>query len=150
MIKAEGLPIPSHLDEDPPEMPRDLTECGDRELRRLHSIFNAYLNRVAYMLGLERADEKAASRILEQESKRALREVEKVDENGRNKPQHVLLAEAASDPKVVAWDERLAQHEANLAMLYTMRDIYSGNVERISKEWRMRQDEWTKSGGARG
>jgi hypothetical protein len=151
-VQAQGLPVPPAMAGEPSEMPRDFTTVGDREIRKLHGEYGAYLARVSFLLGIERADKEAAERLAEHNKNRALREAATsphYDGTDKIKPQHVMLAEAAADPEVEKWSERVAQHEANLSLLYTLRDIYSGHVERLSKEWRMRVDEWQMSGGSR-
>lgn len=149
LVRREGLPVPSELDGDPPEMPRDLTATGDREARRLHSEFNAYLARVNYLIGIERADRESAERLADFHEKRALASTAPQDAAGDKVPQHVRLAQASQDPEARGWRDRAVQHAANLTLLYQLRDIYAGNIDRVSRDWSMRMNEFQVSGSLR-
>lgn len=148
MVTAHGFPIPTHPDGEPPEMPRDLTQTGDKEARRLHSEFNAWLNRLQYVIGLERADADSAERLADFHEAQALRKTDSVDENGDKVPQHVRLAIAKGDAEAAKWRQRATQHNANLKLLYALKDAYAGNIERLKQDWRMRSDEFQFGGGA--
>lgn len=147
MMARERFPVPPEIEGDPPEMPRDLTAIGDRACRKLHSEFNAWLARVQYLIGVERSDQAAAEALAERHVNLAYRDIEKTDEAGKRKSAAALKAEAETDAEAIEWKQRAAAHGAKLTMLYSLRDIYAGNVERLSRDWRMRRDEFDMTGG---
>ena len=148
LVASHRLAVPGMPEGDPPEMPRDLTDVGDREARKLHSEFNAYLAWVTWLIGVERSDKDSAERLADFHQAKALAATPAM-ENGEKVPQHVRLAKAQQDPEAVEWRKRAVQHGANLHLLFSLKDVYAGNVERLSRDWRMRVDEFTMSGGAR-
>lgn len=136
----EKLPIPAHIEGDAEPMPRDLSTVSDKQIRRLSGEFNAFLTRATYLLGVETADLINAQHLLEDARNTALRglTVEK-------KLAKVIDAELAADEKVKEWADRVNEHEKKVTILKSLKEIYSGNVDRLSREWTMRQNEWEKS-----
>jgi len=149
MMARERFPIPPAIEGDPPEMPRDLTSIGDRQCRRLHSEFNAWLARVQYLIGVERSDQAAADALAERHTSMAYKQLDRTGGDGKAKPATVLRAEAEADVEAMEWKRRAAEHGSKLVMLQALREIYAGNVERLSRDWRMRRDEFDMSGGGR-
>jgi hypothetical protein len=149
LLERENFPIPPQLEGDPPEMPRDLTTVGDRHCRRLHSEFNAWLARTNFLLGLERADEAAAEALAEHHERVAYAKLDRLDAGGKSKPGTVLRAEASADTEALEWRRRASEHKQRLVVLYSLRDIYASNVERLRSDWRMRRDEFDMQGGNR-
>jgi len=149
LVANHRLPIPKEFEGEPPQMPRDLTEIDDRRVRRLHAEFNAWLNRTLYLIGVERADQQSADLLFDQAKRRVLMAADKIDHvTGKPKLATVLNAEVESSPEVQKWHDRVIQHKANLHVLYSLKDVYAGNVERLWKEWRMRRDSYDMAGGS--
>ena len=147
-VRIEGFPVPPDPEGEPPEMPRDLTLISDRECRKLHAEFNAWLVRVLYLIGIEKSDLAGAEAMRD----RALRDAKKaartkLQEDDPKVSQAAINSRAEEDPEYEKWSARLIVHQAKLSQLYAFRDIYSGNVERLSRDWRMRVDEYQMSGG---
>lgn len=143
----ERLPIPPHIEGDPDPMPRDLVSLGDKEIRRLSGEYNAYLARVTYLLGVESSDLANAEHLLDAEKARAIREIDTKDPNDpkKSKLAKVIEAEIAADPKVKEFSDAVAGHQQSAIVLKSLKEIYSGNIDRLSREWTMRQNEWEKS-----
>ena len=144
----EHLPVPPHIEGDPDPMPRDLTTTNDKEVRRLSSEYNAYLTRVTYLLGLASSDLAMAEHLLEAEHARALRDIDKIDPLGDGKKQKlakILESEILADPEVKRLSDEVTGHQQKVIVLKSLKEIYSGNVDRLSREWTMRQNEWEKS-----
>jgi hypothetical protein len=147
MVK-EHLPVPAHIEGDPDQMPRDLSNLVDKEIRRLSGEYNAYLTRATYLLGIESSDLANAEHLLEAARAKALRALDLTDPNGDGKKQKlakVIDAELLADPDVIEWSNAVNKHQQQVIVLKSLKEIYSGNVDRLSREWTMRQNEWEKS-----
>lgn len=146
--QREHLPAPEHIEGDPETMPRDLSNLSDKDVRRLSGIYNAYLARVTYLLGIESSDLANAEHLLEAARARTLRGLDLVDPNSDGKKQKlakVIEAEIMADTEVVEYSAAVNRHTQMVIVLKSLREIYSGNVDRLSREWTMRQNEWEKS-----
>lgn len=144
LMRKEGLPIPPELEGEPPVLPRDLTQKGDTEVRRLHSEFAAALARANYLVSLETADEYAAKMIYERLYARALARVERTYAEGdkvKSKTVPQLEAEAAQDQEVQEWAERYHTHHVQNTFLKSIRDGYKDYCDRLSRDWTMRTEE---------
>lgn len=146
----ENLPVPQHIEGDPDPMPRDLSadSVTDKVIRKLSGEYQAYLSRTTYLLGLATSDLMNAEHLLEAERSRVWRSLDLIDPNGDGKKQKLvklLEAEILADPKVAELTGQVNQHTQMVVVLKSLRDIYAGNVERLSREWTMRQNEWEKS-----
>jgi hypothetical protein len=148
LTTREHLPVPAHIEGDPDQMPRDLSNLVDKEIRRLSGEYNAYLTRATYLLGLESSDLANAEHLLEAARAKALRNLDLTDPLGDGKKQKlakVIDAELLSDPGVIEWSAAVNKHQQQVIVLKSLKEIYSGNVDRLSREWTMRQNEWEKS-----
>lgn len=148
LVKSENLPEPQHIEGDPDVMPRDLTDCSDKEIRRLSGHYNAYLARTTYLLGLETSDLMNAEHLLEAERARTLRSLDLQDPNSSTKKQKlakVIEAEILEDSRVEDLTNKVNIHQQRVVILKSLKEIYAGNVDRLSREWTMRQNEWEKS-----
>jgi len=146
-IKAEGLPIPVNPQGDPSPITRDLTELSDRTVRKLHGENNAYLVRTFWLLGVEKSDLASAKQVHSWSKGEILAKLDRIDHDTQ-KPKllDILNAEADFDGKVLEWAKRVQEHEANIALLLALRDVYQSNVDRLSREWTMRTDSWEREG----
>lgn len=138
----EGLPIPQKLSEKTYDMPVDLTELGDKAIRRLHSAFNSYLGRARWLLAVATSNLSNATHLRDESYrveylkayKRSLSEGEKLS-------QAILDAVAKDAEDYKAWNERVNDHNKEVTHWKALVDIYSSNVDRLSREWTMRIDE---------
>lgn len=141
-VVARRLPIPPDLEGESPEMPADLTTLGDREVRRLHSQFNALHVRAAWLLALEDSRLEDAKHLLKNARQNALMGLDRYDhEAGGRKTTAMMEAEADTDPSVIHWEGKVTEHTTNKRLLSQLADIYRGNVDRISRDWTMRSEE---------
>jgi hypothetical protein len=142
-IKKEKLPIPPEIEGEPPALPRDISVLTDPELRRLHSEFNAVLARANWLVALVEADELAAEQIASlyeaQAIKRAAQDPDPV--TGKGKTVAALEAEASDDELVRKWREKKTEYVIDKKLQKALRDTYLSNVERISREYAMREGE---------
>jgi hypothetical protein len=136
----ENLPIPAPIESEPDPMPVDLSTTTDRDIRRLSGEYNAYHGRVTYLLSVEQAMLISANHLLNAERARATRETPKT----KDKLAKTIEAEVAADPAVKEMADKVAEHEKQIAVLKGLKEIYSGNVSVLSREWTMRQNEWEK------
>jgi hypothetical protein len=145
---GENLPVPAEIEGDVAEMPRDLTKLSDRQLRRLHGEYNACLSRVTWLIAIESSDLANAMHMREHAFNKALKKLERLDpETDKPKLKIVLDAEAFDDPEWIDWDKKFRKHETKLKMLKSLKEIYASNVDRLSRDWTMRSEEWQRSGG---
>jgi hypothetical protein len=147
-IASENLPVPQHIEGDPDPMPRDLSELTDKEVRRLSGEYNAYLARVTYLLGINSSDLANAEHLLDAQRAKVLRGLDLVDPNGDGKKQKlmkVIESEILADEKVTKLMQEVSANQQNVIILKSLKEIYGGNVDRLSREWTMRQNEWEKS-----
>lgn len=146
-IKKERLPVPSAIEGEPPVLPRDMSQLADKSLRRLHSEFNAVLAYSNWLVAMDEADELAARQIVDHYTALAISRADKIDP-ATNKPKSVAIleAEAYSDPNVKEWRLNQSRFFVNIKLLKSLRDTYLSNVERISREYTMREGERNGSG----
>lgn len=142
--ETENLPVPQAIEGDADPMPSDLPNTLDREIRRLSGVYNAYLGRVTYLLSVESADLAGAEHLLSAAKNAALRGIDAIGPDKKAKLAKVIDAEIAVDPEVAKWSDAVVKHEQQIAVLKGLKEIYSGNVSVLSREWTMRQNEWEK------
>lgn len=146
LVSSHNLPIPKDFEDEPEDMPRDLTVLTDREVRRLSGIYNGYSTRVKYLLGLELSDLAQATHLRDNAYRVALRAVSRIDSaTDKAKLKEVMDAEAREAEEFVKFDLAVLAHQKNVTTYKALVDIYSGNVDRLSREWTMRQDEYEKT-----
>lgn len=144
----ENLPVPQPIEGDPDPMPRDLSAHAvtDGIIRKLSGEYNAYLARTTYLLGIASSDLAMAEHLLEAARAKTLRALDPVDHDAKKqKLAKVIEAEILADPEVTKLTSDVAGHQQRVIMLKSLKEIYSSNVDRLSREWTMRQNEWEKS-----
>lgn len=144
-LRKENLPIPHQIEGDAVPMPRDLSELSDKEVRRLSGEYNAYLARVTYLLGVELSDLASAQYLLDAAHSAAMRNINVMGPDKKQKLAKVIESEIAIDPEVIKYSGAVNAHQKQVTTLKALKEIYSGNVDRLSREWTMRQNEWEKS-----
>lgn len=144
-FEPEDLPIPKPLPEVPYDMPTDLTEIGDKALRRLYSAFNAYSGRARWMLAISQSNLANATHLRD-ESYRAAYLIyhRRAQVEGEKLSQAILenLAKESDDYK--SWEEKVSKHEKEVTNWRALSDIYSKNVEILSREWTMRTEQYER------
>jgi hypothetical protein len=142
LIARERLHVPAQIEDDPVELPFDLTTVGDKELQQLYSAFNAYSYRAGYLLMIEEAAEhkckEAADEIVEAYIAKSDLEDSTVTK---------VKAEAEQHDQVKKWRKRQRRHGILATSLRKDRDNYDRVCERLSRIETMRQDEWQRAGG---
>lgn len=146
--KGENLPVPPEIEGDATPMPKDITLLSDRGVRRLSGEYSAFLGRVTWLVACESSALKNAEALKISEYRKALRQAKSdADLQGEKITGAMADAKAGLAPTVVEWDTKLKEHESALEKLKALREIYKNNVDRLSREASMRNDEWQRSGG---
>lgn len=144
--KQYNLPIPRDWEGEPEDMPRDISDLSDRDVRRISGEYNAYLSRAKWLFSVEIADLANSTHLRDHAYRVALRKIPRVDSaTDKAKLKEVIDAEAREDAEFAKYDEAVLYHQNRVGQLKALVDIYSGNVDRLSREWTMRQDEYEKS-----
>lgn len=142
---SDGLPIPGDIDREPSSMPFDLTECGDREIRKLHAEFNAYLNRARWLLATTTAKLADATHLREHALRNAIvKSYEDLTADGKRISKELVDTFARGDEEYLKYEEDVKILQNKLTKYKALVDIYGGNVDRLSREWTMRQNEWER------
>ncbi len=141
----ENLPVPPEMEGEAEVLPRDLTKLLDVDVRRLSGEYNAFLARVTWLLAVELSDLANSETMRDAEYRKALVKASRPVAEGEKKLKDVIEAEANDDPEVQRWANAVARHKGEAIRLRALKDIYSGNIERLSREWTMRTDEYNRS-----
>ena len=137
-IRKKKLYAPSEPGDDLIEMPRDLTMLDDLRLRRLYSEQNALYVYTSWLVALEAADLDGVTRIADYKHDMKVRTVPTVDEDGKKKLSSIIEAEVSSDDEVQRWRVLQVKHATNLKLLRALMFGHQSNVDRISREFSMR------------
>jgi hypothetical protein len=128
------------------EMPFDISVIGDQELRRLHGIFAHYFGRVRFELAQETAKLTAAEHLRDDAFRTVYVKLDKIDMN-TEKPKSLkqLDAEAMESSEYISWNRNVREHEKTVLKLKALAEIYSKNVEVLSREATIRQNEYERN-----
>lgn len=127
---------------EPPALPYDLTEVKDRQVRKLSGQFQVHLNEVTRELSVVQTQVLRAKQLRDAAYREAyLAEANASREAGTKLSQAVLDMAATNSPKVTELDSQVFELEVKERDLRALRDIYKGNVERLSREMTMRTEE---------
>jgi len=142
----EGLPIPKPTEEAVPyDMPTDLTDLGDKELRRLHSAFNAYLGRARWLLAIATSNLANATHVRDEEYRMGYKEAYGLAERAGTRLTKDSLDNMAKDyGPYKDWNDKVLKHSNEVTQWRALADIYSGNVDRLSREWTMRTEQYER------
>jgi hypothetical protein len=66
------------------------------------------------------------------------------EETGKAKLRDIIEAEVLEDPEYKKYDLLVREHEKNQGIYKALTEIYSSNVERLSREATMRKDEFDR------
>ena len=140
------LPIPQEFDDEPSVMPRDLTEVGDKQIRRLSSEYQAYLNRARWLQAIALSDLANSEHLFNHEYRRAYKEFRsKMMANGERPTKDAVDSFAQEDKQVLVMSDNVRKHENEVTAYTALVKIYEGNVDRLSREATLRQYEWERS-----
>lgn len=146
---SENLPIPPEIEGEVMEMPRDLTTLSDREIRRLHGEYNALLARATYLVSVEAGDLNSAMALYDHAVRKAFFDLPDKDDEGKRITKADRMEEARLNEEASGWIARVSEHTAALDKLKALKEIYKGHVDRLSRDWTMRTEEFERSGGKR-
>lgn len=146
LAHGHGLIVPAEIQYSAPEMPRDITELTDIKVRKLYSEFNALLNYSKWQLAMESSDLNDAVHLREAAYREAYVNTSRLDEEtGKSKTATLIDMEVKTSKNYQKYDELVRQHTVKTTGLKALVDIYSSNVDRLSREMTFRQFEWEKS-----
>ncbi len=145
--QISSLPIPPEIEGKIEDVPLDITSLSDRELMRLHSIYNACSARANYLYAIEEAGEAACKNIADHYYEEWLIKADKYDHDAKKaKTNDILKAEAKAEvPSLAKWRKLEQKHSLEANKLKRLRDVYDNHVERLSRAWSMRVDERSHS-----
>jgi hypothetical protein len=140
------LPLPQNNGDAPIEMPFNVSELTDLEVRKYHGIFNHYYGRARYALAEESASLTASEHLRDSAFRASIHKVSQDNIlNETKKSAGILEAEAKTDEEYKRYDLAVKKHEQNVIKLKALADIYSKNVEVLSREGTIRQNEYERS-----
>ncbi len=138
--KFRGLPVPGDVRHEPTPFPSDFTELGFKEISRLSAEYNAYASRARWMLAV--SQNKLAGITHERDAKYRAAYREEYDSHGEKKPTRDILDFAArKNIEVAKLDDTIKTFAEDVTSYKALFEIYGGYVDRLSREWTMRQDE---------
>ncbi len=135
-----GLPEPEDLHGEPTSLPRDFTELSPKEIRKLHAEYNAYYARARWMLAVATNKLAGKTSLRDAEYRKAYMNAYTIA--GEKKPtREVLDFTASSDERVKELNDAVRAFQEDVTSYKALTEIYGGDVDRLSREWTMRQDE---------
>lgn len=145
-IRGQNLPIPEEIEHAPTPMPRDLSELTDKKVRQLSGEYNSYLGRAKWILAVATSDLANATHLRDEAYRQAMKIIARFDDDtGKKKLAAVLDAEAKDDFEYQKFNDGAREHQNRVTAYKALVEIYAGNVDRLSREWTMRQDDYNKS-----
>jgi len=132
----EKLPLPSDPDGEEPNVPNDLDQVSDKEIRQIHWIYNKYLGRARWLLAEESAALTTSKHLRDDAYRRAFVETDGTKD--------VRDAYAKGSAEYIEWNEKVLEHQNKVSKLSALVEIYSSNVDRASREWTMRTDQYER------
>lgn len=145
-MRESRLPIPRSVTQDQPDLPFDFTELDDRVLRRYHSLYGSFLAKARWLLSVTLSDLANATHMRDEAFRVSLLKVDRIDKiTEKAKSVAALDAEAKDSPEYQDWAERVNKHNKDAAIRKGVVDIYQSNVDRLSREWTMRTEEFERS-----
>lgn len=137
-----GLPIPPDIHHEPVPMPFDFSELGPKEIMKLHAQYNAYLGRARWMLAVTTNRLSGVVHLRDAEYRRAYKEISDAAKKRDEKPTKDYIDSLAREYEAyLDYDNKAKLHSEDVVSYKALVEIYSGNVDRLSREWTMRQDE---------
>lgn len=146
IMNIEGsLPIPRDADFEYKSLPADYTELTDLEIRKYSSHNQHFLNRAKYLLANTVNHLADANHLKEEAYRKAYKENFEALHQTIGKPTKDYVDSCAiQDEEYRMYDSDVRQAQEKVTMYKALVDVYSGTVERLSREMTYRQDEWKK------
>jgi len=140
------LPIPKEPDFDYKHLPADFTELTDHEIRKYSSHNQHFLNRARYLLSQVINHQANALHLRDDAYRKAyVKYNNELEAAGERTTKDLINSYATQEDEFKKYDADAQQAQADIISLKALVEVYSGNVERLSREWTMRQNEWEKS-----
>jgi hypothetical protein len=137
-----GLPVPPDIHAEPVPMPFDLSELSPKEIMKLHAQYNAYLGRARWMYTVVSNKLSGVVHLRDAEYRRAYKDItEKARKNDEKPTKDYIDSLARQDDAYVDYDNKARLHNEDALSYKALVEIYSGNVDTLSRHWTMRQDE---------
>ena len=106
-----NLPIPREIDHEPSVMPSDITELGDKQVRKLSSEYNAYLARAKWLLALATTSLANSTHLRDAAYRKAFKDSHMVISIKGDRPTKDLVDSMANeDTNVKNWNEAVQKH----------------------------------------
>jgi hypothetical protein len=107
---------------------------------RLHAQYNAYAARARWLLAIATNKLAGATYLRDAEYRKVYRR--EYEATKESKPTRDLLEFAAkSSPEYESLDSAVRAFQEDVTTFKALTEIYGDNVDRLSREWTMRQDE---------
>lgn len=147
LVNIEGtLPIPRDADFEYKHLPPDYTELTDLEIRKYSSHNQHFLNRTRYLLANTVNHLADANHLKDEAYRKAYRENYQELDVTLGKPTKDLVdSYTVQDEKYKMYDEDARQAQEKVTIYKALVEVYSGNVERLSREMTYRKDEFERS-----
>ena len=147
-VKSMGLPIPQPITEaDISPVPRDTTMLSDNEVRKLYSQWGAVRNYAGWRLTCEEADFRALTHMVNYQRQVVRQSIPRLDAEGKAKLASVIDAEVETSDEVAPLATQHTALSNSVNALKTLFEIYSGSVERLSREMSFRDLAWRQRHG---
>lgn len=144
--RKEQLPIPPDIERDATPLPLDFTLLGDKEVRQLHGEYNAYLGRARWLLAQAINKLSDTTHLRDDAYRKAYAAVFSKLSLQDARPTKDLVDSLAKDEKEYKkYDEDVRKYNKEVVTYKALVEIYDGNVDRLSREWTFRQNEWEKT-----
>jgi hypothetical protein len=141
----EGLPLPQPNPETTLDMPIDLTEVGDKAVRRLYSAFTSYYNRARWKLAVAQSNLSNATHLRDSEYRKAYKKYStELVKNGERATKDLVDNFARDDGYYKEWEEKVVKHEQEVIHWRALYEIYGKNVEVLSRDWTMRTEQYER------
>lgn len=146
-VDEEHLVVPAKPPQERVEIPFDMTECSDSQIRQLYSASRAYFARAAYVAKKEGQIAEACKNIADRKVNEELKSVSRIDpETKKEKNVTLLKAEAEASASVEMWRDRQRAHGHVAETMKKEAEIYGKDMDALSREWTMRHEELEHSG----
>lgn len=144
-----NLPIPPDPEGDATELPRDFTSIGDKEIRRLHGEYNSYLARARWMLAVSTNHLASATHMRDDAYRKGYKTYSSKLELTEQRVTKDLIDShvKTEEENYKKYDTDAREAQEKTVIYKALVEIYSGNVDRLSREWTFRQQEWEKENG---
>ena len=139
-VQQETIDLIKERHGEPTQLPADFTELAPKEIMRLHSIYNAYYARARWMLAVTSNKLSNVLHLRDAEYRRSYREISDSAEDKKPTKDYIDSL-ARQDVAYVDYDNKAKLYSQDVEAYKALTEIYGKDVDRLSREWTMRQDE---------